>query len=437
MSSDPDDLSARLKAIEASTGKRKAPARPSLFAALFGSAAILMIGGLGWMLLQPKPEPSLPTAAAEEFQSAGSGFGEFPATPLPEPAPAPAPVPEGPSAAELELRETLANLQAELAELRARPVETGDPAAQAAIADLTAQLAAMDASNAEARSALERQLIERDRELERIRMDLEIARLEAPGIGEDDARLAELERRRAAEAAAREARITSPMLAWSGVGGGANGESEVEAARLSADEAFVRGGAAVAPMTRAEIIVNPGHTVVQGTMIQAVLESAMDSTLPGVIRAVVSEDVHSFDGTRILIPRGAQLIGRYRSEVSLAQSRVMVGWDRIILPDNQTVQISAFGGDELGRSGVTGDVDSRFGTRFGSAALISLIGAVPAAAAASIDDDTTSDAASDVATDLRDASRSVMQDYLSIRPVIRVPQGTRITVMVDRDLEIL
>ena len=163
----------------------------------------------------------------------------------------------------------------------------------------------------------------------------------------------------------------------------------------------------------------------------------MDSTLPGVIRAVVSEDVHSFDGIRILIPRGAQLIGRYRSEVSLAQSRVMVGWDRIILPDNQTVQISAFGGDELGRSGVTGDVDSRFGTRFGSAALISLIGAVPAAAAASIDDDTTSDAASDVATDLRDASRSVMQDYLSIRPVIRVPQGTRITVMVDRDLEIL
>ena len=162
----------------------------------------------------------------------------------------------------------------------------------------------------------------------------------------------------------------------------------------------------------------------------------LDSTLPGVIRAVVSEDVHSFDGTRVLIPRGAQLIGRYRSDVSLAQSRVMVGWDRIILPDNQTVAISAFGGDELGRSGVTGDVDTRFGQRFGSAALISLIGAVPAAAAASIDDEATSDAASDVAGDLRDASRSVMQEYLSIRPVIRVPQGTRITVMVDRDLEI-
>ena len=437
MSAEPDDLSARLAAIEASTGKRKARGRPSLIATLLGTAALITVGGLGWLLLQPKPEPTLPTAAAAEFQTAGSGFGEFPPRPAPPPAPAPAPLPEGPSVAELELRETLATLQAELAELRARPVETGDPAAQAAIAELTAQLAALDAANAEARSALERQLLERDRELERIRMDLEIARLGAPGGSEEDARLAELERRRAAEAAAREARITSPMLAWSGMGGGASGESEVEAARLSADEAFVRGGAAAAPVTRAEVIVNPGHTVVQGTMIQAVLDTAMDSTLPGVIRAVVSEDVQSFDGTRILIPRGAQLIGRYRSEVALAQSRVMVGWDRIILPDNQTVQISAFGADELGRSGVTGDVDSRLGQRFGSAALISLIGAVPAAAAASISDEETSDVASDVATDLRDASTSVMQDYLSIRPVIRVPQGTRITVMVDRDLEIL
>lgn len=437
MSDEPVDLSARLAAIEASTTRRDTRSRPSLRTALLGSAAILTVGCVIWILMQPKPEPVMPTAAAEEFQSAGSGFGDFEPAAAPGPVAPPAPVPEDPSAAELELRDTLAALQAELAELRARPLSEGDPAAQAAIADLAAQLAALEAGSLEAQRALERQLVERDRELERIRMDLEIARLGPPGGAEEDARLAELERRRAAEAAAREARVNSPMLAWSGMGSGAEEESGQEAARLSADEAFVRGGAAPAPVTRAEVIVNPGHTVVQGTMIQAVLETAMDSTLPGVIRAVISEDVHSFDGTRILIPRGAQLIGRYRSEVSLAQSRVMVGWDRIILPDNQSIQISAFGGDELGRSGITGDVDTRFGQRFGSAALISLIGAVPAVAAADISDETASDVASDVATDLRDASRSVMQDYLSIRPVIRVPQGTRITVMVDRDLEIL
>ena len=66
----------------------------------------------------------------------------------------------------------------------------------------------------------------------------------------------------------------------------------------------MRAGARPAPVTRAEVIVNPGNTVVQGTMIQAVTETALDSTLPGAIRAIVSEDVHSFDGTRVLIPRG-------------------------------------------------------------------------------------------------------------------------------------
>jgi len=437
MTSESEELSARLAAIEASTGKRKAHTRPSLPTALLGTTALLVVGGLAWLLLQPGPEPEMPTAAAEEFQTSGSGFGEFPAEPVKEALPSPAPEPAGPTAAEIELRETLAALQAELAELRARPSNEGDPAAQAAIAELTAKLTALETASNEARAALEHQLVERDRELERIRMDLEIARLGPQGSPEEDARLADLERRRAAEAAAREARVTSPMLAWSGTGSGAEKESAQGAARLSPDEAFVRGGAAPAPVIRAEIIVNPGHTVMQGTMIQAVLETALDSSLPGVIRAVVSEDVHSFDGTRILIPRGAQLIGRYNSEIALAQSRVTIAWDRIILPDNQTVEISAFGGDELGRSGVTGAVDKRFGQRFGTATLISLIGAVPTVAAAEISEETVSDTASDIASDLGDASRSAMQDYLSIRPVIRVPQGARITVMVDRDLEIL
>merc|ERR1711969_304771 len=220
------------------------------------------------------------------------------------------------------------------------------------------------------------------------------------------------------------------------MGAGADRENTLEAARLNADEAFVRAGARPAAVTRAEVIVNPGNTVVQGTMIQAVTETALDSTLPGAIRAIVSEDVHSFDGTRILIPRGARLIGRYRSDVALAQSRVMVAWDRIILPDNQTVQISAFGGDELGRSGVTGFVDTRFAERFGSAALISLISAAPSAAASEVQDETAADALEDVGDDLADATDSVIGDYLSIGPVIYVDQGARVTVMVDRDLEI-
>jgi type IV secretion system protein VirB10 len=424
MSQDTEDLAARLAALEGTTAKARASKRPSSSAAILGIAGLAAFGGLAWAALQPSPDAPMVTAAPEEFQNSGPGFGDLGRPPVAQPAPTP-PVETGPTESELALMESLATLRAELEEMRARPTETSDNGAEQAIADLTAQIAALQEGS----------------ELDQLRMDLEVARLTPPaptdlGPNEEELRLAELERRRAAEAEARAERIASPMIAFSGMGAGTDRESTIEAARLNADEAFVRAGARPAPVTRAEVIVNPTNTVIQGTMIQAVTETALDSTLPGAIRAIVSEDVHSFDGTRVLIPRGARLIGRYRSDVALAQSRVMVAWDRIILPDNQTVEISAFGGDELGRTGTTGFVDTRFAQRFGSAALISLIGALPAAAAGQIDDEAAADVASDVGSDLRDSTQSVMQDYLAIRPVIHVDHGTRITVMVDRDLEI-
>ena len=440
MTQDADDLATRLAALEGTTARKRGPARPSPLAAILGVAGIAVVGGLAWAALHPSPEVPMVTAAPEEFQTAGSGFGDLAPMPVAQPAPPP-PAETGPSATELALMESLATLRSELEDLRSRSAEASESGAEDVIADLTAQIAALQTASTDAQRALERQLTARDRELDQLRMDLELARL-APsrtaslGPNEEELRRAELERRRLAEAEARAERIASPMIAFSGTGGGAGRENALEAAALSADEAFVRAGAQPAPVTRAEVIVNPSNTVIQGTMIQAVTETALDSTLPGAIRAIVSEDVHSFDGSRVLIPRGARLIGRYRSDVALAQSRVMVAWDRIILPDNQTVEISAFGGDELGRTGTTGFVDTRFAQRFGSAALISLIGALPAVAAGQIEDRHTAGAARDVSSDLRDVTQGTLQDYLSIRPVIHVDQGTRITVMVDRDLEI-
>ena len=439
MSDPKDDLATRLAALEETKGK--APKRPSPMAALLGVGGICAAAGFAWAALQPGPEPAMQTAAPDEFQAEGSSFGDMAPTPAVAPVPMRPAVQTGPTETERALRESLEALQAEIDALRTQPAEAPDDGAEDAIAALTDQIAALQEGAASAQTALERQLTERDRQIDQLRMDLELAQLTQPtptntGPSEEDRRLAELERRRAAETEARAARIASPMIAWSGSDPNGSAAGEQEAERLSADEAFVRNGAAPAPTTRAAVMVNPGNTVVQGTMIQAVTETALDSSLPGAIRALVSEDVHAFDGSRVLIPRGSRLIGRYRSDMALAQSRVMVAWDRIILPDNQSVELSAFGGDELGRSGTTGFVDTRFAQRFGSATLISLIGALPAAAASQIDAETTSDLAEDVGGDLGDSTGSVMQDYLALAPVIHVDQGTRITVMVDRDLEI-
>ena len=172
-------------------------------------------------------------------------------------------------------------------------------------------------------------------------------------------------------------------------------------------------------------------------MIRATLENAVDSSLPGTVSAMVNYPVYSFDGSRVVIPAGSRVFGQYSSDVKIGQGRILVGWNRIVTPEGQSVQIAAYGGDEQGRSGITGKVDTRFGTRFGGAMLVSLIGSAPALAVANMEDssEVARDAAEDVADDLSAVTGSVINEYVKLPPIIRVEQGQQITIMVDRDLE--
>jgi len=90
--------------------------------------------------------------------------------------------------------------------------------------------------------------------------------------------------------------------------------------------------------------------------------------------------------------------------------------------------------DQLGRSGLTGLVDTKFDERFGGAALISIIGAAPAVAANSTEDEVTREVLEEVGNDLEDATSSVIADQVSISPTIYVDQGAMVTVLVDRDV---
>jgi len=462
MSDNNADLEQRLAALEQGNPRHgPTPRRRSPILAL-GVVGLIAAGGTAlYILSQPEEEVALPTATPDEFQTEGDGFGEIePFVPPPSPEPEVVLIEPEPAEPNAELLAQLAALQAQIEELKnaPEPVVEEDTAAAEAIDALTAQIAALQEASESAQTQFQEELAARDRELQQLRMDLELAQLEAntpapAPLGptdeelrareaerlareEEARRLAELQRRAEEERAFQERRITSPVIAFGGTGGANAGETELTERSFGEVTDFVLNGALPSTVTQAEVIANPSNTVIQGTMIQAVMETALDSSLPGQTRAIISEDVFSYDGSRLLIPRGSRLIGRYRSGIEIAQKRVTIAWDRIILPNNQTVQISAFGGDELGRSGVTGFVDTRFDERFGSAALISIISAAPSAASANVEDETTAEVLQDVGDDLADATDSVIGDYLSIGPVIYVDQGARVTVMVDRDLEI-
>ena len=115
--------------------------------------------------------------------------------------------------------------------------------------------------------------------------------------------------------------------------------------------------------------------IAQGTMIHGSLDVALNSDLPGFVRATTIDDTWSLDGRRILIPRGSRLIGEYRSGLARGQTRVFIVWTRMIDADNKTsVQLGSTGTDDLGRTGLSGEVDHHFLERFGASILLSIVG---------------------------------------------------------------
>ncbi|QKX00975.1 type VI secretion protein [Wolbachia endosymbiont of Dipetalonema caudispina] len=102
-----------------------------------------------------------------------------------------------------------------------------------------------------------------------------------------------------------------------------------------------------------------GFMITQGKIIDAVLETAIDSDLQGMLRAVISSDVYAESSNTILIPKGSRLIGNYSFNPSTIKDRININWNRIILPHGIDITVSSFGTDKLGRAGIIGMVDSK------------------------------------------------------------------------------
>ncbi|MCB2088078.1 MAG: TrbI/VirB10 family protein [Sphingomonadaceae bacterium] len=194
----------------------------------------------------------------------------------------------------------------------------------------------------------------------------------------------------------------------------------------SANDFASRIGGVGGATAQATAMVNPQTTVTQGTLIPAVLETAIDTDVPGYVRAVVSQDVRSFDGTRVLVPRSSRLIGQYQSGLQGGQKRAYVIWTRLIRPDGASVNLGspAIGFD--GTTGLEGKTNSRFFQRFGSAMLLSVIGGLSTIA---------SGGTSVVLGGGQSAAAAAVQQDSQIGPTVRVRIGAPIRVFTARDLD--
>ncbi|PCI98723.1 MAG: conjugal transfer protein [Alphaproteobacteria bacterium] len=175
--------------------------------------------------------------------------------------------------------------------------------------------------------------------------------------------------------------------------------------------------------------------IAQGELIGGILETAIQSDLPGMVRAITSENVYSFDGSNLLIPKGTRLVGQYRSGTKQGQSRVFVIWNRLIRPDGASINLGSIGTDSLGRSGLSGDVDTHFMQRFGSSILLSMIDGALSAAVESVSDSNSSDVSLNGSNDFSRSAEIALEDSIGIKPTIHIDQGTRIKIFVGQDLD--
>ena len=182
--------------------------------------------------------------------------------------------------------------------------------------------------------------------------------------------------------------------------------------------------------TRAQLLPQRRLLLAKGTFIDCTLETAIDSTLPGMTTCITATDTFSADGTVVLLPRGTELIGQTRGEVRQGMARVFVIWTQARTPSGVVVRLDSPATDSLGRSGLTGTVDRHFWERFGAALLIStLTGVIQSRAENSVGAVVIDPTASE------DVLTQALRSAQDIAPTIKVPNGQRIEVLVARDVD--
>jgi type IV secretion system protein VirB10 len=238
-----------------------------------------------------------------------------------------------------------------------------------------------------------------------------------------------------------------------GGGGGAEQKSANNALDASdPNRAFISNvlKATSAEQQKAERLSNLNRTIAQGKIINSVLETAVNTDLPGQLRAIVSRDIYPESGRNVLIPKGSRLIGVYNSVIRRGQTRVLIVWSRLIRPDGVDIMIGSPAIDSLGRAGVNGIVDNKYSEIFSAALLTSVItiGIATSVEAISGDETTTTTnangttttggagaiAAAGAVANIGNIGKDIVNTMLDLKPTVTIDQGTRVDVFVNRDL---
>lgn len=174
-----------------------------------------------------------------------------------------------------------------------------------------------------------------------------------------------------------------------------------------------------------------------GAVIPASLITGLRSDLPGEVTAQVTEDVYdSPTGTTLLIPQGARLIGQYDAQIAFGQSRALLVWNRVIMPNGKSIVLERQPGtDTEGYAGLEDQVDNHWGTLFKAAILSTVLSVGSEAAIGGNNNGSLATAIQQgVSQSVNQAGQQVVSRSLNIQPTITIRPGFPVRVLVTHDL---
>lgn len=219
----------------------------------------------------------------------------------------------------------------------------------------------------------------------------------------------------------------------------ASGQATAEAATPSDQELkrnFLRAGE-VRPSESGYRLGTPSspYLVQAGSVIPAALITGIRSDLPGTITAQVTQNVYdSVTGRHLLIPQGSRLIGEYDAEISFGQNRVLLAWDRLILPDGRSIQLDRLPGNDLaGHAGLEDRVNQHWGGML-RAALISTLLGIGTEVGSSDDDELVRAIRRGTTDPIGRTGQDLVRRQMNVQPTLTIRPGFQLRIIVTRDL---
>jgi type IV secretion system protein VirB10 len=197
-------------------------------------------------------------------------------------------------------------------------------------------------------------------------------------------------------------------------------------------------------VSSAQPLYSPDTMMQRGTYIRCVLETRIISDIPGFTSCIVTEPVYSFNGKRLLLPKGSKVLGKY--DMGPIGDRMAVIWDRILTPTGIDVNMASPGIDNLGGSGNPGYLNNHWPSRIGAALLVSMLSDAFSYEAAEHGPKTTTVGVgsgtvtatpfqSNTAQTLQTLAQQAVRDAANRPGTVTINQGTILYVYVAKDVD--